>query len=298
MRALSNSARDWLRRVRRAGRQSLKAVSVAREEYRIRYELTACLKFKNTAQFLREWIEFHHIVGFEHFYLYNNNSTDEYKKALAPFCAEGLVTLYEWPQTPAFPTADEHCVANHQHEARWIAFLDDDEFLFPTSSENVRKVLRKYEPYPALAVHWLMFGSSGHVQRPEGLVLENYLRRAESPSPIIKSIVNPRRVAASASTHHWIYRNGHVGSDENERPVPTSQCVPATVDVLRINHYWSKSQEDGEHKVARGAVDQWTTDNPRSMELWHEFDSGFNQVEDREILRFVPELKRMLEARA
>ena len=50
--------------------------------------------------------------------------------------------------------------------------------------------------------------------------------------------------------------------------------------------------------VARGAVDQWTVENPRSMKLWHDFDRGFNQVEDREILRFVPALKRGLEMRA
>jgi hypothetical protein len=270
---------------------------MALEEYRIRHELTACLKFKNAAQFLPEWIEFHQIVGFEHFYLYNNNSTDDYLGALAPYRDEGTVTLYDWPGTPAFPKADQHCLAHHQHEARWIAFLDDDEFLFPVRDADVRKILRKYEQYPALAVHWLMFGSSGHLRRPKGLVLENYLLRSDSISPIIKSIVNPRRVAAAASTHHWLYRNGNVASDENERPAETSQSVPATAQVLRINHYWSKSLEDGENKVARGPVDQWAIENPRSMELWHEFDSGMNQVEDREILRFLPELKRRLAAR-
>jgi Glycosyltransferase family 92 len=298
VRDLSHSARDWLRRVRRAGRAGLRAASVALEEYRIRYELTACLKFKNAARFLPEWIEFHQIVGFEHFYLYNNNSTDEYLEALAPYREEGSVTLYEWPHTPAFPKADEHCVANHQHEARWIAFLDDDEFLFPNRGESVPKVLRKYKQYPALAVHWYMFGSSGHLKRPEGLVLENYLLRAEQVTPIIKSIVNPRRIAASANTHHWLYRNGEIASDENEQPIETSRSTPATAEILRINHYWSKSLEDGENKVARGAVDQWTVENPRSMELWHNFDGGFNKVEDREIQRFVPALKRRLEARA
>lgn len=297
MRELSHSARDWLRRIRRTGRQVLRVASVAVEEYRIRYELTASLKFKNAARYLPEWIEFHHIVGFEHFYLYNNNSTDDYLRALAPYQDEGIVTLYEWPHTPAAPRADEHCIAHHQHEARWIAFLDDDEFLFPTQSEDVRKVLKRYSPYPALTVHWFMFGSSGHLRRPEGLVLENYLLRAESISPIIKSIVNPRRVAAPANAHHWLYQGGGIASDENERPVKTSQSIPATAEVLRINHYWSKSLEDGENRVTRGAVDQWTMENPRSMQLWHEFDSGMNQVEDREILRFLPELKRRLEAR-
>ena len=232
MKEFSHAARDWLRRVRRAGRQVIRAAPLALEEYRICYELTACLKFKNTARFLPEWLEFHQLVGFQHFYLYNNNSADDYLGALAPYRDEGIVTLYEWPETPAFPKADEHCLAHHKHEARWIALLDDDEFLFPTRDDDVRKILRKYQQYPALAVHWLMFGSSGRLRRPEGLVLENYLLRAESISPIIKSIVNPRRVAAPANTHHWLYQKGNVASDENERPVETSQGLPATAGVL------------------------------------------------------------------
>jgi hypothetical protein len=269
------------------------------EEYRIRYELTACLKFKNAARFLAEWIEFHRMVGFEHFYLYNNNSTDDYLGVLAPYREEGSVTLYEWPEAPAFPKSDEHCVAHHQHEARWIAFLDDDEFLFPVKGTDVRKILRRYQSYPALAVHWVVFGSSGHVRRPEGLVLENYLFRQPQVASIIKSVVNPRRIEASRSPHHWLYKNHELAADENERPVRASSSTLATAEVLRVNHYWSKSLEDGQNKVARGTQDRWTEENaPRSMELWHKFDNGSNAVEDREILRFVPELKRRLKMRA
>jgi hypothetical protein len=298
MRELSHAARDWLRRVRKAGRAGFDAASVAVEEYRIRYELTACLKFKNAARFLPEWIEFHQMVGFEHFYLYNNNSTDDYLRALTPYFQEGTVTLYEWPEVPAFPKSDQHCVAHHRHEARWIAFLDEDEFLFAVEGTDVRKILRMYEAYPALAVHWVIFGSSGHVGRPAGLVLENYLYRQRDVSPTVKSIVNPRRIAASRSTHHWLYKNQELASDENDQPVKGSISNPATAEVLRINHYWSKSLEDGQNKVARGSVDEFGLKNPRSMELWHKFDNASNAVEDREILRFVPELKRRLTIRA
>lgn len=298
MRELSHTARDWFRRTRRAGRQFLRAGSVAMEEYRISYELTACMKFKNVARYLPEWIAFHQIVGFQHFYLYNNNSTDDYIKALAPYCDQGSVTLYEWPETPAFPKADQHCVAHHGHEARWMAFLDDDEFLFPTRGESVRKILSRYEPYPALAVHWFMFGSSGHLRRPEGLVLENYLHRAKGVSPHIKSIVNPRRIAGPVTTHRWFYKNGIIAADENENPVEHSSAAPAAAAILRINHYWSKSLEDGQNKVARGAVDQPRFEDRRTMKQWHDFDRSMNEVEDREILRFLPALKQRLEMRA
>ena len=37
--------------------------------------LAACLVFKDAASYLDEWIRFHQRVGFEHFYLYDNDST-------------------------------------------------------------------------------------------------------------------------------------------------------------------------------------------------------------------------------
>ena len=45
------------------------------EPARFRYELAACLKFKNEARFLAEWIRFHQLAGVEHFFLYYNNNS-------------------------------------------------------------------------------------------------------------------------------------------------------------------------------------------------------------------------------
>ena len=103
--------RDWLRRVRRAGRQFFRArLGCGR---RIpRYELTACLKIQDAARYLLEWIKFHQIVGFG-------------------------------PEAPSFPKSHEHCVAHHRNEACWVAFLDDDEFLFRSKGIDVRKILRR-----------------------------------------------------------------------------------------------------------------------------------------------------------
>ena len=101
--ALFPKAQRFLRNLRRSLTQSL-------EEFqnggKIRYEMAACLRFKDVARYLPEWLEFHSMVGVEHFYLYNNNSTDNYQEALAPYVRDGLVTLHEWPHVPAVPGAD------------------------------------------------------------------------------------------------------------------------------------------------------------------------------------------------
>src|SRR6187431_1294722 len=59
------------------------------------YKYTVCLCgiFKNEAKFLDEWIQFHLVVGIDHFYLYNNNSDDNYYEILKPYIEKGFVDL-------------------------------------------------------------------------------------------------------------------------------------------------------------------------------------------------------------
>ena len=57
------------------------------------YKVSIGAIFKNEALYLKEWIEFHRIVGVEHFYLYNNNSDDNYREVLEPYIKRNIVTL-------------------------------------------------------------------------------------------------------------------------------------------------------------------------------------------------------------
>ena len=82
-------------------------------------------------------------AGFERFFLYDNGSTDDHLDVLAPYIEDGLVTLHDWPmpflgrqgRAGAIIQAFEDCLGEHRDDARWIAFLDLDEFMFsPTGS--------------------------------------------------------------------------------------------------------------------------------------------------------------------
>ena len=65
--------------------------------YDKKYRISLCGIFKNEASFLKEWIEFHRIVGIDHFFLYNNLSEDNYREVLDPYIKNGIVDLIEWP---------------------------------------------------------------------------------------------------------------------------------------------------------------------------------------------------------
>ncbi|MGH2978166.1 MAG: glycosyltransferase family 92 protein [Solirubrobacterales bacterium] len=261
--------------------------------------LSVCAIYRDEAPNLREWIEFHRLVGVERFFLYNNNSQDGHREALAPYVDEGTVVLEDWPLYPAQIQAYDDCLKRRREESRWIAFIDLDEFLFSATGRPVSDLLVEFEQSPGVVVNWVMFGSAGHRTRPPGLVIENYLRRTTEPlmNSIIKSIVDPRRVRAFCRPHFFMYRDG-VAVDENHQPVANGQMWRTgspSFERLRINHYGIKSAEEYRAKLERGHADGLRPKSPMKTERLLRL---YSDVEDRAILRYLPELRSALERRA
>jgi hypothetical protein len=257
--------------------------------------LSVCAIYRDEAPNLREWVEFHRLVGVERFYLYNNRSEDGHREVLAPYVADGTVVLEDWPIYPAQIQAYDDCLKRRREESRWIAFIDLDEFLFSPIGTPVPDLLAEFERAPGVVVNWVMFGSSGHRARPPGLVIENYVWRTTEPllNSIIKSIVDPRRVRAFCRPHFFMYRDG-VAVDERHRPVthrPPWRTESPSFERLRLNHYGIKSEEEYNAKLARGHADGLRPKSPMRSER---LANLHNDVEDRAILRYLPALRSAL----
>ena len=205
--------------------------------------LSVCAIYKNEARYLAEWLEFHLLAGVEHFFLYNNDSTDDHREVLAPYLRAGVATLTDWPESPAQIPAYNHCLETNRHDWRWIAFIDLDEFLFSPRMVPVGQVLAGHEDLPAVAALWMIFGTSDHKTPPPGLVVENYTWRRTLPRPIWawKSIVDPRRTRRARTAHEFRYADPGV-----RRPVPAF----APLDDLRLNHYITRSEQELKAKLA------------------------------------------------
>ena len=250
-----------------------------------RFKLTACAIFREEAPFLSEWITFHRNVGFEHFYLYNNFSTDDFKAVLEPFIRERLVTLIDWPRPQGQVSAYRDCIRRRWREALWIALIDIDEFLFAPDGRDVPSVLKAYRDLPGVCVWHAYYGSSGHVERPQGPVIEAYTMRAGPDITTAKTIVNPRMVY-KVDVHLCKFWTGE-GKDTHRRTIvdPHRRIIAPDMvpklDVLRINHYWSRSLADLDRKSRRGdAVLAVQKDRD-----WHfAFESKLNVERDEAIL--------------
>jgi hypothetical protein len=256
--------------------------------------LAVCAIYRDEAPYLREWVAFHRLVGVDHFYLYNNRSTDDHLDALAPYLDDGTVVVRDWRLYPGQVAAYEDCISRDSDHARWIAIIDVDEFLFSPTGKQVSEVLVDYEAWPGVGVNRAVFGTSGHRTRPPGLVIENYLYRASdanSPLPI-KSIVDPTRVTSCHSSHSFLYRDG-LAVDENKRAIdrPYAHAETMSRSILRVNHYWTKSEREWQVKFdkpdARGKL--------RRGAAWEKALGGvLNEVRDETIARYLPALRKAL----
>jgi hypothetical protein len=229
--------------------------------------LSLCAIYRNEAPYLREWIEFHRLVGVERFFLYDNMSTDEHRDVVDDYAADGTAVLHEWPHHPGQGGAYDHCLAEHGHESRWIAFLDLDEFLFSPSAEPVSELLHDYEQWAGVGVNRAVYGSSGHRNRPEGLVIESYLTWWPKMVTAIKSIIDPRRVIRHQNPHAFVYREGEFAVDEHKRPIERWRTDEYTMETLRINHYYTKSETEFRGKLAHERADNAAMrEEPRNWE--------------------------------
>lgn len=217
-----------------------------------KYNLSIAAIFRDEARFLREWIEFHKVVGVEHFWLYNNLSRDNYYEVLLPYIQQGVVELIDWPyeshDAPSWNSiqckAYMDGIKRSTGRSHWVAFLDTDEFLFPTEEENLVSFLRGFGDSAAVTANWQMFGTSGIERIPFSLLMIEQLTwkvaTEDSENLHVKTIVRPSTVKTCSNPHHFELKPGFFQVDSQKRVFNGPYSPIVDVSKIRINHYWSR----------------------------------------------------------
>jgi hypothetical protein len=214
-----------------------------------------CCRIRDEARYLSEFIEYYLAAGIDHFFFYEKLSRDNFRDVLAPFIARGLVTLSEsWPETTMSPSAECDCILRSINHFAWVGFIDADEFTVIKDGRSLGEFLADFDRYPAVALHWKIFGSNGHKTIPGGPVIEDYSRREKDPNMHVKCFVRPDLVANYRNSHSWYYRGMKRAVNELGRPVSGSVSFPPTALTAWINHYHHKSDQEYFEKAARKSI--------------------------------------------
>ena len=258
--------------------------------------LSAVAICKNEAPYLQEWLEYHLLVGIEKFYIYNNESSDNTREVLDPYIKEGIVVYEEFPGASLQCYSYSKTIRERRNKTKWLAIIDLDEFIVPTGNEDIKDFLKDFDGYSQIIVGWKVYGSDGHKNKPQGLVIENF-KSCSAPDYITNSkvIVNPRYVRAVMNPH-WCFVNG-VSVDENKKlfeayPYTTYYLTPISKNKICINHYHNKSWEEYLQKCAKGCADKNTLIRGKDLFEYYDKNEVFDPVMDKYITAVKAAIKK------
>jgi hypothetical protein len=174
--------------------------------------------------------------------------------------------------------------------ANWVAFLDLDEFVVP-SSGDFKDLIRLYDQHAGFALNWRIFGSSGHRQMTSGLVIERFKRCSKlifDPNKHVKCCVQVKRIDR-ANTHVCYPTDGQIVRTNGVAINYDRDGLEDIVldDVAVINHYFVKSHEEWTNKRNRGRATRPIGDSEKFRDegMFLEYDR--NEEFDDRIDRFL-----------
>lgn len=261
-----------------------------------KYTLSIGAIFKNEARFFDEWIRYHRMVGVEHFYLYNDKSTDNWEEVLKPYIDEGLVEVTYWPIPQRNSLIDYQCRAYRDvlkktvGVTEWIALTDLDEFIVPAQEGTITQCLdNHFKNASAVYINWHNFGTNYITLKPGQLVLSSLTACSELLHPrnaVGKSIIKPHHINIDRlwHPHHAPIKEGSIYCDGDGGIIPYSDKDSDLVldgkrhdAFMHINHYCMRGEDI--YELKKSEVNE--------QFLFEEHHVSFNKYKSHDILNFI-----------
>jgi len=225
-----------------------------------KFDVSILAILKDEAPNMEEWLCHHMAIGVDHFFLYDNGSTDELHEVLKPYADHGIVTTVYFPMRGLQRDANNHVVRFFGDTTEWIAYVDIDEFLVPEKDESIAAVMARYPDAEQVLVSRKEFCYSGNRTPAAGLVTESYRAYSEhvprmgTSEILAKPIVRPRGMAR-VGIHNGVTVHGYTVNTAAE---PTSEEATVIEDPsyanLQMNHYFTKSWQEFKAKRTRATT--------------------------------------------
>jgi hypothetical protein len=220
----------------------------------IKYYLSLCLFVKNET-YLEEFIIYYKILGVEHFYIYDNESSHPIRDRLNNHNYSDYITFIDFCGEYQQLNAYNHCLTHFGNETEWLIVVDSDEYILPKKCWSIRDFVNLYEDYGAIGINWVIFGSNYHDIKPNGYLIENYIRCSNKQDEQIKCILKPSRCTKFITVHHPEVIDPSLFIDPHKNILEWFRNNNYTTDIIQINHYRYKSLEDSLEKYKRGYAD-------------------------------------------
>ena len=241
--------------------------------------LSLCCIIKDE-RYLEEFIIYYRILGVEHFYIYDNESSVPIEQRLHQPYFKKMCTIIPIQGHKQQLNAYEDCINRTRDNTKWLIVVDGDEFILPKKHKSLRKFLGDYNDYDAIGINWMMFGSNFHEKIQSGIMINNYMLCEGSQNQHIKTICRPNQVINFRDPHSVNLKNPSKYVDPHKRKISGPFNKEPTLDIIQINHYWGKSEEEHYMKRDRGRA---TTEKKRIIDP--NLHKNYNNLPDDLIIK-------------
>lgn len=265
------------------------------------YLSIACIA-KDEVPYIKEWLEYHRIVGVQRFYFYDNESSQHQGNPGTLYTRRGGYIPVCDRQGNAM-SGVSRCILKARVHTRWLAVIDLDEFIVPIEHNTVPEILKQLEAYPGVGIARLTFDYNNYLKPPTahgGLVTANYTRVPKYPERDcrcgIKSIVNPSLVVYINNAHFFWFKSylkfNTVSENFEQILGRTFKSDYYSTRKIRINHYHDRSIEDGRKKSVKGGT--WAVANAKHKKRNVYLFKNIETINDYVIQKYLPRLKQVM----
>jgi len=215
---------------------------------------------------INEWIVHNIILGFDHIYIYDDNSNPKISDIISelPQDFKSKVTIYRLDSHyeinkgnyDSFEEKDKllyfdqeiynkhktnkqrylmnYFIKYHKNISKYCFFCDIDEFIYLRDDNSIIEYLNKMSEYDIIYIPWVYYGTSFYVDKPQGLLIDNF-RCHSNRYDCGKSIIKMENILEINCIHTI--------SDNSEKYKIYSYNRNSTLysHPIHINHYITKS---------------------------------------------------------
>jgi hypothetical protein len=198
---------------------------------------------------IKEWLTHHLLLGFDCIYIFDHLSVLPLEEELYNFDPRVTTIRISEQNTNIKLKCIKFALSICRNiNAEWMLYLDADEFLVLNKWNSVHDLLSDFNHTNLIAINWLMFGTSGHVTSPSGLIIDNYTKCDKLLNKHIKSFVRPNKVLDVKQPHSYIIlEHFKFYSVNNNSPVKVDRFVEHYIKYqdapAYIAHYYTQSEE-------------------------------------------------------
>lgn len=254
-----------------------------------KYYSAVILLIKDENRYLKEWLDWHLNLGFDHIYIYDNGVLEHVTAITGayPKNIQDKVTVLDWSGHHEHIQQDayNHFLEHFKQDVRWGLFIDSDEFLRFTDAvtTDVNTFLAEYEDYTEVWGYEVEYNANGQEKYEDKPVRERFTMQTDVREGFYyKNFIQVNRI--DSMIMHYAYY------DEQKHQLFKND--QSNQDLFVIDHYYTKSWEEWKRKITeRGGADpnyhkalrEFFVYNPDMSDL----DTGENPAQAYESLKSI-----------